>query len=251
VEWPGGTATHTTLKVTDSVFDAVSRTLKNVPFEEGKQPRPDQICLPWGSIVDIKSGGKSLPILTGPAEFHGKWSLPIYELGELGTGKRRPKLDSDKFRRKRGLQPIENSLPAKTINAVPKVLTIRQPWAHAIVHMGKDVENRSWRANYKGPLLIHASAYQEKDPRGRLEDAMGRPLSKKLPEPLPTGSIVGVAELFDYVKDAPGRWAQKGFWHWRLRKVRPIKPVPCTGRLGLWTPPKAILRKLPKWVQAL
>jgi hypothetical protein len=48
-----------------------------------------------------------------------------------------------------------------------KVLTIRQPWAHAILHLGKDVENRSWRTRYRGLLLIHAAARPERKEAGR------------------------------------------------------------------------------------
>jgi len=39
-----------------------------------------------------------------------------------------------------------------------KALSVRQPWAHAILHLGKRVENRDWRGcNYRGPVLLHAS----------------------------------------------------------------------------------------------
>jgi len=37
-----------------------------------------------------------------------------------------------------------------------KGLSLKQPWAWAIFH-GKDVENRTWKTNYRGRLLIHAS----------------------------------------------------------------------------------------------
>jgi hypothetical protein len=36
-------------------------------------------------------------------------------------------------------------------------LSIRQPWAWAIIHLGKDIENRPWKAPYRGPMLVHAS----------------------------------------------------------------------------------------------
>jgi hypothetical protein len=29
--------------------------------------------------------------------------------------------------------------------AIGRALTVVQPWAHAIVHLGKDIENRSWK----------------------------------------------------------------------------------------------------------
>ena len=37
-----------------------------------------------------------------------------------------------------------------------KALSIKQPWAWAIIHAGKNVENRTWATSYRGPLLIHA-----------------------------------------------------------------------------------------------
>jgi ASCH domain len=36
-------------------------------------------------------------------------------------------------------------------------LSVRQPWAWLIVNGVKDNENRSWRTDHRGPLLIHAS----------------------------------------------------------------------------------------------
>lgn len=37
-----------------------------------------------------------------------------------------------------------------------KGLTFIQPWASAIAFAGKDIENRTWRTHYRGPLAIHA-----------------------------------------------------------------------------------------------
>ena len=36
-------------------------------------------------------------------------------------------------------------------------LSVRQPWAWAIIHAGKDIENRSWATKFRGRVLIHAS----------------------------------------------------------------------------------------------
>lgn len=38
-----------------------------------------------------------------------------------------------------------------------KALSIKQPWAHLIVSGVKDVENRSWKTNYRGRIFVHAS----------------------------------------------------------------------------------------------
>ncbi len=37
-----------------------------------------------------------------------------------------------------------------------KALSIRQPWAWLIANGYKDIENRSWRTNFRGEFLIHA-----------------------------------------------------------------------------------------------
>lgn len=39
-----------------------------------------------------------------------------------------------------------------------KVLSLLQPWATLVVIGAKKIETRSWAAEYKGPILIHASA---------------------------------------------------------------------------------------------
>jgi len=38
-----------------------------------------------------------------------------------------------------------------------KALSIRQPWAWLLVEGFKDIENRTWKTNYRGSFLIHAS----------------------------------------------------------------------------------------------
>ncbi len=82
-----------------------------------------------------------------------------------------------------------------------KALSVRQPWANAIFMAGKDVENRSRRTDYRGPLLIHASrhidwqaARQEGPPKKRLQYVTDRRME--------TGVIIGVVELTDVVDNA-------------------------------------------------
>lgn len=136
---------------------------------------------------------------------------------------------------------------AKPIN-VTKVLTIRQPWAYAILHLGKDVENRSWRTHYRGPLLIHAAARPARNRREILSEYMGRPPSERSLRDLPIGSIVGVVDLVDCIRNSKSKWADPGQWHWVLKRARSMEPVECTGRLGLWSPPTGVMKKLPKWI---
>jgi hypothetical protein len=117
-----------------------------------------------------------------------------------------------------------------------RVLTIRQPWAWAIIYGGKDVENRSWSTKYRGPLLIHAGSAFEPDGYETVKQ-----LASQAPPPsaeLIHGAIIGVVDLVDCVRGLPSVWAVADQWHWCLRDPRPFHPaVPCPGKLGLWRPP--------------
>ncbi len=42
-----------------------------------------------------------------------------------------------------------------------KAISVRQPWASLISEGAKTVEVRSWKTNYRGPLLICSSARQD------------------------------------------------------------------------------------------
>jgi len=46
-----------------------------------------------------------------------------------------------------------------------KALSIKQPWVHAILHEGKDIENRSWQRSFRGWLALHASAQPDHNAR--------------------------------------------------------------------------------------
>lgn len=77
-----------------------------------------------------------------------------------------------------------------------RALSIRQPWAWAILFGGKTVENRPWHASYTGPLLIHASKTHDVKGYRRIQYAVARGrLILPVPLPplgsLPTGGIVG------------------------------------------------------------
>ena len=67
-----------------------------------------------------------------------------------------------------------------------RVISIQQPWAWAIVHGPKRVENRTWGTPYRGPLLIHAGRSRE-----RLGDyGEGEPA----PADLVYGAAIGLAQ---------------------------------------------------------
>lgn len=120
------------------------------------------------------------------------------------------------------------------------VLSIRQPWAWAILHAGKDIENRCWPTKFRGRFLIHAAKGCTKNEYGNAamfawEATDGRGLIPPLAT-LPRGGIVGVAELVDCVNASPSPWfvGQYGFV---LRNVEPLGFLPVAGALGFFRLP--------------
>ena len=127
-----------------------------------------------------------------------------------------------------------------------RALTIKQPWVHAIFHLGKDVENRSWPCQAPRWIAIHASQKPDRDAE--------YPKGIELPEPdeLPLSAIVGVAHLSEVRKTSDSRWfyrpgpGEKNL-AWILSEVRALeKPIPLRGRLNLWEVPADVARKIRK-----
>ncbi len=125
-----------------------------------------------------------------------------------------------------------------------KALTIKQPWLHAILWEGKDVENRVWKRDFRGWLALHASGTPRRDavfPKG-----IDMPDLKDLP----FSAICGVARVDDIVTRSTSKW----FWRprdgsinygWILKDVIPLKtPIHCTGALGLWEVTPALTRRI-------
>ena len=120
-----------------------------------------------------------------------------------------------------------------------RVLTVHQPWAGLLVAGIKDVENRRWETNYRGPLLIHAGAAT--DPYGR---------SPLPPQSSVPRALLGVVTLLDCVERSTSEWAEPGQWHWLVGNARAFRhPIPATGRLGLWTPDREIVAALPRYAR--
>jgi hypothetical protein len=110
-----------------------------------------------------------------------------------------------------------------------KTISIRQPHAWAILHAGKDIENRSRKTSHRGPILIHAGKTIDKQAVAQLT-AEGY----DVPEDLPTGGVVGTVEITDCVTDHPSRWAIAGENHWTLANAKALPFHPVAGQLGFF-----------------
>jgi len=123
-----------------------------------------------------------------------------------------------------------------------RALTLRQPWAWAVIHAGKDIENRSWSTSLRGTFAIHAG--QGFDGLEDLEEIGVRPPRR---EDLVHGAIIGVVDLVDVVERHRSRWfnGPTGFVLARPRAL--TTPIPCTGALSFWRVSPEIERRI--WSQ--
>ena len=122
-------------------------------------------------------------------------------------------------------------------------LSVRQPWAWAIIYAGKDVENRSWQAvnhglRVRGRVAIHAAKGMT---RAEYEDAAFFMASLGVECPLPAdlyrGGIIGSVDVIDVVKESDSPWffGPRGLV---LSEPRPCEPIMAPGARGYfrWSP---------------
>ena len=141
-----------------------------------------------------------------------------------------------------------------------KTLTVKQPWASLIVEGIKDVENRTWKTNFRGRVLIHAGTkkvnfYNWYD--SQLSNIQLISLHNDLHiSDLNYSSIIGSVEIIGCRVNHPSIWAEKTMqfeikdelsgevekgeiiYNWIL--ANPIKfpePIPAKGKLSFWDYP--------------
>lgn len=102
-----------------------------------------------------------------------------------------------------------------------KAISLKQPWAHLICIGEKTIETRTWPTKYRGDILIVTSK------KPKIQD-------------LPVGVAVCIAKIVDC---RPMTFADEakacceiypGAYAWILENIRPIKPFPVKGQLGIY-----------------
>ena len=122
------------------------------------------------------------------------------------------------------------------MDGLPKfAISIRQPWAWAIINAGKDIENRDWSTKFRGRFCIHAAknvTWSEWD--DALFFMMGNmDVHPPLRVDIAKGGIVGTAEIVDCVEASNSPWFF-GRYGFVLRNVQPVEFIPCNGALGFF-----------------
>ena len=126
-----------------------------------------------------------------------------------------------------------------------KVLSITEPYATLIKNNVKKIETRSWKTNYRGKLLIHASS--TKIPKEYKENAEVMKLINI--DKLNFGYIICSCDLVDCiemtdefiekVKNNKTEYIcgiyKRGRYAWILDNIEVLdKPIKAKGHLGIW-----------------
>ena len=114
-----------------------------------------------------------------------------------------------------------------------KCLSVKNPYAGWIADGSKTIELRTWRTQYRGPLIICASARGETAEHG-MPDGVSR-------------CRVTLSEVRPFLKSdttqAKNAW-RPGLYAWVLTDRASLPSVPVKGRLGLFPPPPQLRRVL-------
>ena len=130
-----------------------------------------------------------------------------------------------------------------------KALAIRQPWAFAILHGGKDIENRNWPTLVRGTIAVHASAAMTRDEVINFkwfldENNLRGPWCEGVnSKDLPLGGIVGLVDIMGCTINSDSPWFM-GEFGFMLANPRPIPLIPYKGRLGFFDLAPEILKEV-------
>jgi hypothetical protein len=128
-----------------------------------------------------------------------------------------------------------------------KAITIKAPWAWAIIHASKDIENRSWKTSFRGTVAVHASQGLTRDDYKWARRWTKERTGILLPdfEELHRAAIIGTVDVVDCVRRHSSPWYARGGYGFVLANPKPLSsPVPCAGFLGFWEVPEDVRRRV-------
>jgi hypothetical protein len=148
-------------------------------------------------------------------------------------------------------QAPKNHIPSigKMVDIVPtKAITLYRPWAGAIAHLGKDIENRSWQCPLPvGDWIgIHAGAKWDED----AADWIQRTTYQDVSESDHPQGLVAIAEFLGNTNDSDSPWKIEGQVGWKLGRVIALDaPIQCRGQMKLWNIPECDRQNIHQQIQ--
>lgn len=128
-------------------------------------------------------------------------------------------------------------------NKVEYALTVRWPFAGAILYGGKNIENRTQKTNLRGVIYIHQGQTPDNfDGQAKVARLVG--LLKSGREQAHAriaktrdyfGHLIGTVEIVDCVLNSKSPWAIAGEWQYVLANPKALtKPIAHRGNVGFW-----------------
>lgn len=91
-----------------------------------------------------------------------------------------------------------------------KALSIKQPWAQLIVDGVKDIENRTWKTNFRGRIYVHASKPTKFNVSLTDDQVLAAIYVMKdaIDGRMYFGAIIGEVDIIDCVQNHSSIWAE-------------------------------------------
>jgi hypothetical protein len=125
-------------------------------------------------------------------------------------------------------------------------ISVRQPYAWAIIAGHKDVENRMWPTNIRGRIYIHAGQSREDLSFGM--DKLKQKGVQRLPaeNDLVFGALIGSVEVVDCVESHRSKWYAEGTFGFVLARPKKLRqPIPMKANAKMQRVPDRVVKKLP------
>lgn len=97
-----------------------------------------------------------------------------------------------------------------------KALSIKQPWAYLIACGLKDIENRTWKTNFRGRIYIHASSISANEAYMIFSDEQANKIFiesdfdvEMFESYKQTSQIIGEVDIVDCIINHTSIWAEK------------------------------------------
>lgn len=121
-----------------------------------------------------------------------------------------------------------------------QALSVRQPWAFALIAGVKDIENRTWASSHRGLLIIHAAKKRDAKmeaaviakvaqvshvSRDRVEDFYN--------ELVQWNGFIGAVHVHGMLRKSESPWFE-GPVGWGVHRAEMFTPVAASGRQGVF-----------------
>jgi hypothetical protein len=131
-------------------------------------------------------------------------------------------------------------------------ISLIQPWAWAIIHAGKDIENRTWDLpqSFQGKrVMLHASKRVTRDDFEGSADMIEELSGVRVPsyELVPMGALVGAVTFVGSLLPGcgPHPWHAIDQFGWIAHEAKELpEPIPCKGSLGFWRVPDDVAERV-------